>query len=227
VNTRIFAILGLAMAGIMLAPQSARAEIVFGNLGPNGTDPLGPSAFIVTPANQLAQAFTTPVSGGLLELESITLSLNVGFGTSQAGIRILTDNAGTPTGSILADLTTMVASPTTSLYTFTLNSPLTLANNTTYWVAAYDPDMGVPFNWIFNDAISAPTGQNGSGYTYPSGGTMWSSDSGITWADRTINQHAGFYVTAKGVPEPGTWAAGALLVGGAILTRILKRRAKI
>jgi hypothetical protein len=216
-------------AAAILSIGSAHSAIVFGNLGSDGSGALGPSSFQISSTQYLAQGFRTPVSGDLLSLNSVVLGLNVNTGSSSTRVEIFGDVSGVPGGSALAQIDGSVPSTSSLLYTFTLNSPLLLANNSLYWVVVTDPDAGQAFNWVFNDDGISPTGLNGSGYTWPSPGTLRSTDSGLSWVNRSDNTErtAAFYLnvsTAEPIPEPGTWAAAALLVSGAAFMRWRRRK---
>jgi hypothetical protein len=218
-------LLSVAAASFLLA--DARAVIVFGNLGSSGTGLLDTASQQITSTTWLAQGFTTPVSGGLLNLESIVLGLSVNSGSTDTRVQLFANSGGLPSGSALATVIGSVASNTPALYTFTLASPYLLSSGTTYWIVASDPDIGDQYNWVFNNAEINPSGQNGSGYLWA--GTLRSLDGGANWTDRSANSQsdAAFYLNASApaaVPEPGTWAAAALLAGGAAFARWRKQR---
>jgi len=221
----------LTAIAALLFLADARAVIVFGNLGSSGTGALGSSSFQITSTQYLAQGFTTPGPGGLLSLDSVVLGLSVNTGATDTRVQIFADSAGVPSGSPLATITGAVSSNTPALYTFTLASPLLLASSSTYWIVVSDPDAGQQYNWVYNDDTLSPTGLNSSGYTWPAAGTLRSTTSGATWTDRSaqFERAASFYINASlpaAVPEPGTWAAAALLAGGAAFMR-WRRRAKV
>jgi hypothetical protein len=144
-------------------------------------------------------------------------------------VQIFADSSGQPSGSPLATITGFVNSNTPALYTFTPVSPLLLASDSIYWIVVSDPDAGQQYNWVYNDDAVSPTGYNASGYIWPEGGTLRSVNSGTSWTDRSGNfeRSASFYLNASApaaVPEPGTWAAAALLAGGAAFMRWRKRK---
>jgi hypothetical protein len=218
-------LLSVAAASFLLA--DARAVIVFGNLGSSGTGALDTASQQITSTTWLAQGFTTPVSGGLLNLESIVLGLSVNSGSTDTRVQLFANSGGLPSGSALATVLGSVALNTPALYTFTLASPYLLSSGTTYWIVVSDPDIGDQYNWVFNNAEINPSGQNGSGYLWA--GTLRSLDGGANWTDRSANSQsdAAFYLNASApaaVPEPGTWAAAALLAGGAAFARWRKQR---
>ncbi len=220
-------LLTIAAASLFLA--DARAVIVFGNLGSSGTGALGSSSFQISSTQYLAQGFKTAGPGSLLSLDSIVLGLNVNTGSTDTRVQIFADSSGQPSGSPLATITGFVNSNTPALYTFTPVSPLLLASDSIYWIVVSDPDAGQQYNWVYNDDAVSPTGYNASGYIWPAAGTLRSVNSGTSWTDRSGNfeRSASFYLNASApaaVPEPGTWAAAALLVGGAAFARWRKRK---
>jgi len=220
-------LLSVAAASFLLA--DARAVIVFGNLGSSGTGLLDTASQQITSTTWLAQGFTTPVSGGLLNLESIVLGLSVNSGSTDTRVQLFANSGSLPSGSALATVVGSVASNTPALYTFTLASPYLLSSGTTYWIVVSDPDVGDQYNWVFNNDEINPSGQNSSGYLWPSAGTLRTIDGGLNWTDRSAfsQSDAAFYLNASApaaVPEPGTWAAAALLVGGAAFARWRKRK---
>jgi hypothetical protein len=220
-------LLSVAAASFLLA--DARAVIVFGNLGSSGTGLLDTASQQITSTTWLAQGFTTPVSGGLLNLESIVLGLSVNAGSTDTRVQLFANSGGLPSGSALATVIGSVASNTPALYTFTLASPYLLSSGTTYWIVVSDPDIGDQYNWVFNNDEINPSGQNSSGYLWPSAGTLRTTDGGLNWTDRSAfsQSDAAFYLNASApaaVPEPGTWAAAALLAGGAAFARWRKRK---
>jgi hypothetical protein len=220
-------LLSVAAASFLLA--DARAVIVFGNLGSSGTSLLDTASQQITSTTWLAQGFTTPVSGGLLNLESIVLGLSVNSGSTDTRVQLFANSGSLPSGSALATVVGSVASNTPALYTFTLASPYLLSSGTTYWIVVSDPDVGDQYNWVYNNDEINPSGQNSSGYLWPSAGTLRTIDGGLNWTDRSAfsQSDAAFYLNASApaaVPEPGTWAAAALLVGGAAFARWRKQR---
>ena len=217
------------LAAIFISISSIHAEIIFGNLGSSGRGGLDTASQQITSTTWLAQGFTTPVSGGLLNLESIVLGLSVNSGFTDTRVQLFANSGGLPSGSALATVLGSVASNTPALYTFTLASPYLLSSGTTYWIVVSDPDVGDQYNWVFNEDQINPSGQNSSGYLWPSAGTLRTINGGANWSDRSAftQSDAAFYLNASAapvIPEPGTWAAAALLAGGAAFARWRKRK---
>jgi len=225
-------ILPLFAALTLLAFPSANAAIVFGNLGAGGSGSLDTASQQISATTWLAQGFTTPATGDLLNLNSIVLGLSVNTGTTDAQVQLFADIGGQPGGAALFTLINTVVGDTPTLYTFTLNSPYLLSNGTTYWIVASDPDPVDQFNWVFNNDEVKPTAYNSSGYLWPASGTLRTGNSGDDWADRSANTQSftAFYLNVtdapgpEPIPEPGTWAAAALLVGGAAFMRWRRRQ---
>lgn len=142
-------------------------------------------------------------------------------------IRFYTDSSNKPDNllfakSVMASGTLIgaVSSGTTNgMYelTATWNSPVPLAENTTYWISIYDNlANGNPhFQWA--------TAASGLDYYAWSGNlSSW----GSAQTDAHGRQYAAFslYESAPPVvPEPSTWTAAALLAGGAVYLRWRKR----
>lgn len=209
-------------AAALVGLSTASADLVYGNLGPTGTDSFDNFAYVIG-TSSLGQAFQTPVTGGLLSLDSIVLPLSVTSGTSGATLRIYANNAGVPTGSPLETLSGSVSSSTPVLTTFSFSTPLTLANNSIYWIVASDPDGGQAYNWHVTSPLTDPSGQNSSGYTFV---TAKTSPDMTVWSANPLASKTALSVNASNpIPEPATWAAAATLLGGAGLTTLRRRRA--
>ena len=154
----------LCLVAGLLAVLPVRAELVFGNLGADGSVALGTSNSDVGPGDGwLAQGFNTG-SSSKLQLQSVTLGLfAVSTGTTPITISIF---SGVSSGPNIVPGTALFTSALTlvgnkSNYTFSFNNAL-LQANTTYFVV---PDGGV--SWYYNTGSpAAPVGQNNSNYTY-------------------------------------------------------------
>jgi hypothetical protein len=208
---------------VLLLVGTTRAELVFGNLGADGSTALGTLNNDVGPGlGWVAQGFGTGTSSSL-QLQSVTLGL---FGTDAGTIPLTVSIfTGVVSGPNIVPNTSLYTSAvtnvgTTGKYTFTFSNSL-LQANTTYFVI---PAGG---SWYFNTGSpAAPVGQNGSGYV--SAGTWESFATNSTpvgpWEVADFSRYSlSIMATGAAVPEPGTWAAAALLVGGAAYVRWRKR----
>ena len=223
---KIFA-LHLVVAFIAVLP--VRAALVYGNLGADGSTALGSINNDIGPGSGwLAQGFYAGSSTNL-SLQSVTLGL---FATSSGSTPItISIFSGVLSGTnVVPDSALFTSSPTNvgdkGTYSFAFGNVL-LQTNTYYFVV---PGGGV--SWYYNSGLpAAPLGQNGSGYTY--GGTWEIVDTNAvspvgTWdAAESPRYSLSVYATSSSaVPEPGTWAAAALLAGGAAFVR-WRKRAKV
>ena len=216
----------LCLVAGLLAVLPVRADLVYGNLGPSGTDGLDTDNSTVTGTTWYALGFKTPTSGGMLYLQTIQLGLSVTSGSSGILMQLFSDAANQPTGAALVSINTTVTTVAPTLYNFALTTPLQLSNNSTYWVVTSDNDGGTPILWNWDAVNGWPTAQNGSGYSAPTPVILRSTNSGVNWADRSSLSYVSMNLIATGpapIPEPGTWAAAALLVGAAGYVRWRRR----
>jgi hypothetical protein len=98
------------------------------------------------------------------------------------------------------------------LYTFPFTR-LTLSPNTTYWAI---PAVGL--SWYRNQAETAPTAQNGSGYSYV--GTLITATGGGSYSP--VN--GGYSISINAVPEPASIGLMALGAAGLGITAIRRMR---
>lgn len=226
--------LRLLAAACCLAVGSAHAapvtDIVFGNLGSAGTNALdeGSVAQIggTVPSgngDKYAIAFTTGSNTDYLKLNSVTLGLGDVSPFSTAILKIVADNAGSPTGSQLATQSLVVGA--NGLYDFSLGA-VTLSANTQYWVTLEAQDPGNPsfFNWLRNADTVSPTAQNGSDYSFPTGGSMRNLNN-AGWSNYASG--AQLSISVHAVPEPSTYALAAAGLGVAGLVRARRRKALV
>ena len=171
----------------------------------------------------MAQGFNTGTSS-ILQLQSVTLGLfAVSTGTTPITISIFSGVSSGPNtvpgSALFTSASTLVGNK--NKYTFSFNNAL-LQANTTYFVV---PDGGV--SWYYNTGNpAAPVGQNNSNYTYA--GTWEITDTNALtpvglWETAESQRYSLSVNATTPVPEPGTWAAAALLVGAAGYVRWRKR----
>lgn len=191
---------------------SARADIVFGNLGASGTGALGTTNTDIGPTigNYLAQGFTA--STPLLSITSISLGL-FGDGSIPTTVSIFADNFGQPAVSpLFTSGTVTVGEKGTYEFNF---SGANLTNGSTYWVV---PQGDV--SWYLNSPGSAPVEQNSSGYAFVN---TQENIGGGGWTAAGSNRYSVSVVAT--VPEPSTYALAALGLGLAGLMRARRRKA--
>jgi hypothetical protein len=200
-----FLCLALGVASI------AESAVVYGNLGVSGTGAITNTNTDVGAGvnNFIAQGFTA--SSPDLDVTSITLGL---FGASEgsvpATIGIYADNFGQPAVSALyTSAVTNVG--TTGLYNFSFTGAQ-LTNGSSYWVI---PQTAV--SWY--TAAPVPAGLNSSGYVFTQ--TVESSSLAGPWAAAGSNRYS---LSVQAVPEPTTYALGAIGIAAAGFARWRRRR---
>ena len=147
--TALFLVAGLAM------PVVGRSEVVFGNLGSDGSGGLGGTNTDVTLTDRLAVGFSTG-SATNRTLQSVTLGLFYDVSsTSSFSLSIYDDNGSEP-GSLVAT-STAISIGNTGKYTFAFANDVLQASQT-YWIVP-EPDL----SWYTNAGFTNPTGQNSSG----------------------------------------------------------------
>lgn len=211
------------LAAALFAVSTSHAVIVFGNLGADGSGLLSDSGSDFGPGAAtlkiLAQGFTTGSDPDFLTIQSVSIGAFFdNFATASRTLSIYSNSGGNP-GSVVATsgATTIGAK---GLYTFSFSS-LNLSASTSYWVV---PQFNADWFWYINDAETQPVGLNSSGYSYL-GTKRSNNDITGTWSN--TSQPYSLTITAGSgapIPEPGTWAAAALLVGGAAFARWRKRK---
>ena len=220
-------VLILSLAVALLAVMPVRAELIYGNLGADGSTALGSVNNDVGPGDGwLAQGFNTGTSA-YLQLQSVTLGL---FATSSGSVPVtISIFSGVLAGPNVVPDTAVFTSAATNVgnkdkYTFTFSNAL-LQANTSYFVV---PDGGVSW-YLLNNLFEAPVGQNGSGYvnvgTWEITSTNAMTPAG-SWTASPVTSYSISMTATNAVPEPGTWAAAALLAGGAAFMR-WRKRAKV
>lgn len=212
--------LAVAIAAAVLAAGPAKAGIVYGNLGPSGTNALststGPSLSL--PVGRERGIGFIP-TGPDLSLQSAVLNLqNTSLlNAATARVDLYSDVAGNP-GVSLFSTSQIINANTAGLVTFTLNQTLTAG--TTYWLVATKDGQNADNDlfWRSPDLTTAATAQNGSGWNSTIVAGKFTNDSGANWTD-TTSTNVGFSLVA--VPEPSTWAlAGMGLLAGCFTRRV-------
>lgn len=231
----VAASLWLAVAAI----SSARAEVVFGNLGPDGdqaiTSPLSWTqtntlATVATQTKALAMGFTTTPNNDIpwvlyRNLASVTLGIAHTTSASQLkSVAIHADNAGFPAASPLwVSDSVLVTGTTPQLYTFTFATTagqVVLDRNTTYWVV---PSEARPIRWFRDNDRETPTAFAGSGYASYVPATRRLNGLGA-WTTNSVANYS-LSIAVIPVPESGTLplAGIGLVVGGWVARQRRKR----
>jgi hypothetical protein len=215
----------VVVLGLFLVAGSARAsQVVFGNLGNDGTTPLA-LATSAKPSSSTWVAHGFTVGGTNNFLNSVSVGI---FGSGSATVALYSSSAGSP-GSFITSVSQSIANLTTpTLQSFNFGG-FSLTNATPYWIVV-SGSSSTPFDWSFNADGDFPIEQNGSGWAPLSPVTRQSDNSGTNWTTAGVNRPASISITASStapapepIPEPGTWAAAALLIGAAAYVRWRRR----
>lgn len=203
---------------------TARADVVFGNLGSLGNNALSNTNFGVQDTSWLGQGFT--VGGTNTSVTSVTLGLFDANGTT-VNLSIYAGGTAGPSGSPLGTSSQTVGSTTPALQTFNFSPNVNLNSGSGYWIVASTTEPGGLFNWAFNDAGDFGTVQNASGWTAIANQTRNSTDGGLTWSNSGVNRPTAFSINAVvPVPEPSTWALAAAGLAAAGFVRARRRKAR-
>lgn len=223
--------LSVALAAVMAAGfvSSTSAEIVYGSLGPSGTDAFdtGNTAIVgssVTGSsgNRYAVAFTTGTDTNFLSLQSVTMAFSDVEPFTTAIMNVVQDNAGLPTGALVTSSSVLVQAQ--GLYTFAVGG-VSLSQSTTYWVTVEAEDATLPsqFNWLRTaDPFPELGPQNAAGYSRPSTFVLRSQNGGA-W-NNFNSQGSTLAMSVQAVPEPSTYALAAVGLGLAGLMRARRRK---
>ena len=181
----------------------------------------GNTRFVGNGGALAAQSFQT--SAGLWELNSVTLDLENIFGGGGFSVSIFGNSGSNTPGSLVGTLSG--ASPVNrGLYTYTASSPLSLDGSTRYWIVA-SATAGNGYSLYITTGNATTTAI----WSIPSGSSLRSMNNGASWSQEgegAFRPNYAFSInatSAAAVPEPGTWAAAALLAGGAAFMRWRKR----
>jgi hypothetical protein len=214
--------LAAAVLSLCLVAGSARAsQVVFGNLGATGAGAIGGTRTPITSTDWLAQGFTTGASSTFLFVDNIVLGLtSTGGGAVNATISIWSSSASQPSALLYNSSSQSISAQ--DKYTFGFGGAA-LAANTSYWVVVQQNGI----DWNVRSTFATPAGQNASGYSYL--GTSLTENSGSLWEASELQAYA-ISITASDsgpapepIPEPGTWAAAALLICAAAYVRFRRR----
>ena len=200
------------VAGITSFAQNATAAIVNINIGPTGFNIGGINGGVANNSNGIAEDF--PISGNSLYLANNHFGIFTGLGGA-VGI------------TIAGPVTESPARP----FKFSLNDPIGVGSAYAYngngyytafkWIADVSPDFGA------GSYMGFKTSQGNYGWlevTWTASSSQFQILSGAYESTPNVAILAGAGPGPAPVPEPGTWAAAALLAGGAGFMRWRKRK---
>lgn len=225
-RTRVATVLAIALT--LFAGVQAKSADIYGNYG---TGAINNGSLVLVGwdnAEQhnhiIAQGFrVNGISWDLVNVEVPVDNFDGLWGTPQMQLR---QANGSNPGAVVATFTNPATPPIGVLpqwYTFTLAAPVTLNINTNYFIVLSDLQGNSTdkkeFHWHETEPFTVPSGQGGSGLTYVS--TLSSTDGEVTWSG--VNPSIGIRLNAVPVPEPSTYALGAI---GVLTLGIVSKRRK-
>ena len=183
-----------SVIGMMVHVAPARADFIAGNLGAtvNGYGTVNGSGL----ALQYAQEFTTGSSAKTLT--DIEVALGSASGAFTAGAELVTDNAGTPSSTMLTSITVPTIGSGFSDLTLTPTSSVVLSPNTDYWLILKASGTGT-YEWDYTNTLNSALPL-----------FAVSTDNGSTWSSGTgpfLIQVDGT-TPAAAVPEPASFNIG-------------------
>ena len=201
------------IVSMTLALGSSNAALVFGNLGPAGSEGFDTVYRGLSSTSWTAVGFTTDAF--FLGLQSVDLGLE-GTGTVRLDLYDSVTGGspsprpGSATG-YFATASFATGEDVPQKITFNLSAPL--AANTSYFLVA-SRTSGTA-NWAINAGASTPTAQNASSWSWVN--NLTTVNSGSTWTEGGLVSGVidSVSVSVNAIPEPGTWAAMAIFAGGA------------
>lgn len=217
------AAIAAAIAATCLAVGSANAGIVvYGNLGPSGTNAIGTSGGSgLTSSAWRAIGFT--VGGTNTFLETATIGMNVSSaGSADVRLDLYSNNAGVPGTSLFSTTQTLAANTLNLPITFNLNQ--TLSSGSTYWIVAQKTGGAGALSWRPSDPQAAPATQNSSLWANLGNATgITSNNAGTSWGSTGTGVSNSISLIAT-VPEPSTVAVMGAAGGMATMLRLRRSR---
>ncbi len=188
--------------------HSARAagvpQVIFSNIGSQGTDFSDTSAWGLYTYNSVAQSFT--VTGSSFVLDSFQIPLSNDAATAYPLALQISQSVNGKPGTVLETFAGILSAGPSSpqLYTFVDATGLKLTEGSSYAVSVYDPNQtsSALGNWYVSNTTTAGLGL--------------SSDEGKTWFAYNVLPAAGLIVrgTPLAGPAPVPEASSLISLGG-------------
>lgn len=222
----ICAVLWLAAAAV----PSARADVVLGNLGPEGTGPLSgqftqtaPTGIQTTTSRAIAMGFVVTNDPYNRVLSAVTLGLSnhlANPASTSRSVAVYTSINGVPSSTPFAISDSVVVTGTSrNSYTFNFSGLPLLTKGATYWVV---PSESSIVRWFRSNPTINPEEFSESGYSYA--GALRKNNTN-QWVAATFPNYS-FSLAIIPVPESSTLTlAGIGLVIGGWAARRSQRRA--
>ncbi|MDF3059245.1 MAG: hypothetical protein K0R17_3460 [Rariglobus sp.] len=218
---KIPALLTLALA---LALPSLKADIVFGNLAALTN---GGATTVIQGTNGTGKAIGFTMGTSSYEITSVTLRLlNVGndLSTDVPLITIWTSNGNKPMVQVGGTFTNPTSyTPLTSTnYTFTPASTITLDANQSYFLVVRGNNAATSFDWLAGSPTVAPTGVAGSAIS------RFGLNTSVPNYSSASSVYNWFQIDGTAIsviPEPSTYA---VFIGISVLgLAIYRRRSRV
>jgi len=215
-------LLAIALVFCLVAGSARASQVVFGNLGSDGSGALAAGGFTTSASRWYAHRFTVGLGATFTNLNSATLGLSANAVASVPSVSVsIYGNSATNTPSSLLFTSSALTVSSQDKYSFAF-SGASLSNNATYWLVLATPNL----LWQTADSGDPPSDQNGSDYSYA--GTWRTTNSGGLWSAYNSGETFSLSLVAsqgtpEPIPEPSTWAAAALLIGLAGYVRWRRR----
>lgn len=217
----------LCLALGCFAARTAFGDVLFSTFGPNDGFESSSASSITWSASPppfgLAKAARFQISPGSYTLNSVSLAMGYILGTNNLAIRIVADNGGQPTGTLLE---TIVSHPPgitgqSQVVTYTSSLDPVLVGGIGYWLVVEPADLNLvdgsnngAFNWY-------------AGWNLPLGTTAnhpfnFSIPDWDPWQVTANNLLPAFRIEGFAVPEPSS--ISLLLCGGLVAWLRSRRR---
>ena len=206
-----------SLVAISAVIAQATPIVVYGNLGPSGTNALHPTAGNEVSPNlpySVAQGFiASSDSTAKLSITAVSLGLRSTSPLSMQ-VGIYSDVGGNPGTALISSEFVTVNSRQLYNFSFIGSGPLT--GGSSYWVVPQVPPGETVF-WAWTQSSAPPGAQNSSGYS--SLGTKGNDGDG--W----IGDSSRYSMSVQAVPEPstGVMALAGLACGGFSMWRRSQR----
>jgi hypothetical protein len=232
--------LGVAMLAVGSAQSAVVVDsVVLGNLGQTENAALDPlNTQVLLSDRWFAVGFNLASNPGQwYGLQNVKIGL---IGSANVTLTLYSDSGGldsTPLAPLAQTDTKTVASGSPVLTTFNLSQGglVTPSGNFTnispgnYWFVASSSGF---INWVNTASGTTPVEfspvnvnvgpASPSGWTYVA--TKFTTNSGSTWSSAIVGPAQNLSISVAAIPEPGTWAAMAILAGGAAFAGWRRRR---
>ena len=234
----LLSILGVATLAIGSAQSAVVFDTVLGNLGQTenaGLDELNTQ--VLTSTRWFAVGFNLAANPGQwYGLKTVKLGL---LGSSSVSLQLFADDGfGNPSNLNTGQFDTEIVnsgSPILTTFDLSQGTTVTPSGNSTnispgnYWFVASSSSL---VNWVNSASGQTPqefspvntnfSPATPSGWTYV--GTKFTTNSGATWSPNVVGPAQNLSISVNAIPEPGTWAAMAILAGGAAFAGWRRRR---